>query len=187
MTEIFSPLSWVQPGSSQPLCYLQWKTISRSAACCGGGKTLDQTDSTSRSSSQSVHQPLYPPGRIIHIVRHHPATPSHTPRDGEVAYQGDVSLSQSLSQRQELIVCRGLGRQQGLRLCADLWSDAAGPHAGQCPGCSLSGDNTLHFTSLPQCWIFLEFNQQRTNHHHLSPASLTSPVTTSYFLTNKLY
>ena len=105
-----------------------------------------------------------------------------------MAYQGDVSLSQSLSQRQELIVCRGLGRQQGLRLCADLWSDAAGPHAGQCPGCSLSGDNTLHFTSLPQCWIFLEFNQQRTNHHHLSPASpQTSPVTTSYFLTNKLY
>ena len=53
---------------------------------------------------------------------------------------------------------RGLGGQQGLRLCSDLQADVAGPHAGQCPRCSLSGQFTLpylHFLS--QCWIFLEF------------------------------
>ena len=98
------------PGTSKPLSYLQWKTISRSGACCGGGEAEQELDTTARPSSQSVHQPLYPPGRIIHIVRHHPPASSQPRRDGEVAYQGEISRAQLLSQRLELIVCRGLGR-----------------------------------------------------------------------------
>ena len=65
--------------------FAQWKTISSSLACCGQTPGPEDSRTSPQSGSQSVHQPLYPPGRIIHIVRHH-----HQPRrTGEVAaYQG---------------------------------------------------------------------------------------------------
>ncbi|XP_004527126.2 uncharacterized protein LOC101456038 [Ceratitis capitata] len=75
----------------------KWKTISCSVVCCGCGpeptsvvemsgkdthinQYQEQRDSarstsahpTDSSIALTLHQPLYPPGRIIHIVRHHP-------------------------------------------------------------------------------------------------------------------
>ncbi|XP_039958758.1 uncharacterized protein LOC120773756 isoform X1 [Bactrocera tryoni] len=75
----------------------KWKTISCSVICCGCGpeptsvvemsgkdthinQYQEQRDSarstsahpTDSSIALTLHQPLYPPGRIIHIVRHHP-------------------------------------------------------------------------------------------------------------------
>ena len=107
------------PGPAVALCYFQWATISRSAACCGGGQTEEQLDTataTSSTSSQSVHQPLYPPGRIIHIVRHHP---SHSRRGGEVAYQGQISY-QSLSARDRVDCLQGSGLTT--RTSTQCWS-----------------------------------------------------------------
>uniref|UniRef100_A0A1I8QAG4 Diacylglycerol lipase-alpha n=1 Tax=Stomoxys calcitrans TaxID=35570 RepID=A0A1I8QAG4_STOCA len=75
----------------------KWKTISCSMLCCGCGpepksvvemsgkdthiNKYQEERGTARSTSThpadssialTLHQPLYPPGRIIHIVRHHP-------------------------------------------------------------------------------------------------------------------
>ncbi|XP_068159992.1 uncharacterized protein inaE isoform X4 [Drosophila tropicalis] len=75
----------------------KWKTISCSVICCGCGpeptsvvnmsgqdthiNQYQEERGTARSTSAhptdssialTLHQPLYPPGRIIHIVRHHP-------------------------------------------------------------------------------------------------------------------
>lgn len=75
---------------------LQWKTISCSVICCGctglptSAQELKADDSMqleykkdknkarefvyhSQTSNVALtsHQPLYPPGRIIHVVRHH--------------------------------------------------------------------------------------------------------------------
>ncbi|KAH8397855.1 hypothetical protein KR222_003985 [Zaprionus bogoriensis] len=75
----------------------KWKTISCSVICCGCGpeptsvvnmsgqdthiNQYQEERGTARTTSAhptdssialTLHQPLYPPGRIIHIVRHHP-------------------------------------------------------------------------------------------------------------------
>ena len=64
--------------------FLQWKTIANSFSCCSNISNLeDNLDLMLRSPSitmqlldgavnLSTHQPLYPPGKIIHIVRQHP-------------------------------------------------------------------------------------------------------------------
>uniref|UniRef100_A0A1A9W794 Diacylglycerol lipase-alpha n=1 Tax=Glossina brevipalpis TaxID=37001 RepID=A0A1A9W794_9MUSC len=82
----------------------KWKTISCSIICCGCGpeptsviemsgkdtdinKYQEERDSarstsahpTDSSIALTIHQPLYPPGRIIHIIRHHPK-PDDGPR-----------------------------------------------------------------------------------------------------------
>jgi len=64
----------------------KWKTISSSFPCCNPSEEDESpgVDLIIPKRTQSVHQPLYPPGRIIHIVRHHPKTR----RGGEPAYQG---------------------------------------------------------------------------------------------------
>lgn len=76
---------------------MQWKTIVCSVVCCGcapmptSAVELSADDSnmmeyqkekdiarevayhpSDSSIALTVHQPLYPPGRIIHVVRHHP-------------------------------------------------------------------------------------------------------------------
>lgn len=66
----------------------KWKTIASSFRCCGawedsGGEAEEfsttraaMRDHASHPSDSSialtVHQPLFPPGRILHVVRHHP-------------------------------------------------------------------------------------------------------------------
>ncbi|XP_064082451.1 diacylglycerol lipase-alpha-like [Macrobrachium nipponense] len=66
----------------------KWKIITSSVRCCGawedsGGEAEEfsttraaMRDHASHPSDSSialtVHQPLYPPGRILHVVRHHP-------------------------------------------------------------------------------------------------------------------
>lgn len=75
----------------------QWKTIMCNVCCCGcapmptSAVELSADDSNiveyqkekdiarevayhpnDSSIALTVHQPLYPPGRIIHVVRHHP-------------------------------------------------------------------------------------------------------------------
>ena len=61
----------------------QWSTLSRSVLCCVEDKAVDDDQAPSPSVAINIHpldssinltchQPLYPPGRIIHIVRHHP-------------------------------------------------------------------------------------------------------------------
>lgn len=66
----------------------KWKTIGASVRCCGawedsGGEAEEfsttraaMRDHASHPSDSSialtVHQPLYPPGRILHVVRNHP-------------------------------------------------------------------------------------------------------------------
>ena len=79
------------------LYIMQWKTIVCSVVCCGcaslptSAAELKAEDSqmteylkakevarevafhpSDSSIALTLHQPLYPPGRIIHIVRHHP-------------------------------------------------------------------------------------------------------------------
>lgn len=79
------------------LCVLQWKTIVCSVVCCGcaslptsaaelkaedgqmaeylkakGAAREVAVHPSDSSIALTLHQPLYPPGRIIHIVRHHP-------------------------------------------------------------------------------------------------------------------
>lgn len=71
----------------------KWKTIGASVRCCGawedsGGEAEEfsttraaMRDHASHPSDSSialtVHQPLYPPGRILHVVRNHPNKRSH--------------------------------------------------------------------------------------------------------------
>lgn len=74
----------------------QWKTIACSVMCCGcvstptsaanleaGGCISEYQRDKDQARAQTVvpsdssialtlHRPLYPPGRIIHVVRHHP-------------------------------------------------------------------------------------------------------------------
>ncbi|GAB6029644.1 hypothetical protein CHUAL_005379 [Chamberlinius hualienensis] len=67
----------------------KWKVIATSFLCCNQSNDIDPhdynidsfhspRDVTSHPSDSNialtVHQPLYPPGKIIHIVRHHPNT-----------------------------------------------------------------------------------------------------------------
>lgn len=79
------------------VCNLQWKTISCSVMCCGApvmptsavelkadSITMDEYRAEKNSArampihpsdssiALTLHQPLYPPGSIIHVVRHHP-------------------------------------------------------------------------------------------------------------------
>ncbi|XP_036318147.1 uncharacterized protein LOC118733064 isoform X2 [Rhagoletis pomonella] len=90
----------------------KWKTISCSVICCGcgaeptsvvemSGKDIhinqyqEQRDSarstsahpTDSSIALTLHQPLYPPGRIIHIVRHHPKPEESVLKSHEPVYQ----------------------------------------------------------------------------------------------------
>ena len=76
-------------------CYLlQWKTLAGSMLCCTGSRTEWTAEEVEAQLSPravknknlpdlnihpwdstvnlSVHQPLYPPGKIIHIVRYYP-------------------------------------------------------------------------------------------------------------------
>ncbi|KAA0187114.1 hypothetical protein HAZT_HAZT009227 [Hyalella azteca] len=73
----------------------KWKTIASTMQCCGSGAPpviedeaegpAEQWSSSRRKLSRNpashpsdatieltVHRPLYPPGRILHVVRHHP-------------------------------------------------------------------------------------------------------------------
>ena len=49
----------------------QWRTISSGVVCCPAPADPAPAPALERQMSRapSVHQPLYPPGRIIHIVR----------------------------------------------------------------------------------------------------------------------
>ncbi|XP_037938608.1 diacylglycerol lipase-alpha isoform X2 [Teleopsis dalmanni] len=89
----------------------KWKTIS-CVICCGCGpeptsvvemsgkdthinQYQEQRDSarstsahpTDSSIALTLHQPLYPPGRIIHIVRHHPKPNENVLKSREPVYQ----------------------------------------------------------------------------------------------------
>lgn len=62
----------------------QWKTITCSVMCCGcgtvptsaanleAGGSISQYQREKDLARSQGHKPLYPPGRIIHVVRHHP-------------------------------------------------------------------------------------------------------------------
>ncbi|XP_030380734.1 sn1-specific diacylglycerol lipase alpha isoform X2 [Scaptodrosophila lebanonensis] len=90
----------------------KWKTISCSVICCGCGpeptsvvnmsgqdthiNQYQEERGTARSTSThptdssialTLHQPLYPPGRIIHIVRHHPKPDENVLKSREPVYQ----------------------------------------------------------------------------------------------------
>ncbi|XP_067642320.1 uncharacterized protein inaE isoform X2 [Eurosta solidaginis] len=90
----------------------KWKTISCSVICCGCGpeptsvvemsgkdthiNQYQEQKDTARSTSAhptdssialTLHQPLYPPGRIIHIVRHHPKPEESVLKTHEPVYQ----------------------------------------------------------------------------------------------------
>ncbi|XP_032593934.1 diacylglycerol lipase-alpha isoform X2 [Drosophila grimshawi] len=90
----------------------KWKTISCSVLCCGCGpeptsvvhmsgqdthiNQYQEERGTARSTSAhptdssialTLHQPLYPPGRIIHIVRHHPKPDENVLKSREPVYQ----------------------------------------------------------------------------------------------------
>ncbi|XP_030079886.1 sn1-specific diacylglycerol lipase alpha isoform X2 [Drosophila hydei] len=90
----------------------KWKTISCSVICCGCGpeptsvvnmsgqdthiNQYQEERGTARSTSAhptdssialTLHQPLYPPGRIIHIVRHHPKPDENVLKSREPVYQ----------------------------------------------------------------------------------------------------
>ncbi|KAL9878713.1 inactivation no afterpotential E isoform 2-T2 [Glossina fuscipes fuscipes] len=90
----------------------KWRTISCSIICCGCGpeptsviemsgkdtdinKYQEERDSarstsahpTDSSIALTIHQPLYPPGRIIHIVRHHPKPDENMLKNREPVYQ----------------------------------------------------------------------------------------------------
>ncbi|XP_013101270.1 diacylglycerol lipase-alpha isoform X4 [Stomoxys calcitrans] len=90
----------------------KWKTISCSMLCCGCGpepksvvemsgkdthiNKYQEERGTARSTSThpadssialTLHQPLYPPGRIIHIVRHHPKADENVLKSREPVYQ----------------------------------------------------------------------------------------------------
>ncbi|XP_055909297.1 diacylglycerol lipase-alpha isoform X1 [Eupeodes corollae] len=90
----------------------KWKTISCSMICCCCGpeptsvvemsgkdthiNQYQEERGTARTTSAhptdssialTLHQPLYPPGRIIHIVRHHPKPDEHVLKNKEPVYQ----------------------------------------------------------------------------------------------------
>ncbi|XP_076642816.1 inactivation no afterpotential E isoform X4 [Halictus rubicundus] len=89
----------------------KWKTIACSVICCGCGSTptsaanleaggciseyqrdkdlaRSQTVVPSDSSiALTLHRPLYPPGRIIHVVRHHPNKGEQVLKKREPVYQ----------------------------------------------------------------------------------------------------
>ncbi|CAD7091657.1 unnamed protein product [Hermetia illucens] len=90
----------------------KWKTITCSVVCCGCGpeptsvvemssqdthinQYKEQRDTarttsvhpTDSSIALTLHQPLYPPGRIIHIVRHHPSPDEQILTKHEPVYQ----------------------------------------------------------------------------------------------------
>nr|XP_031827613.1 sn1-specific diacylglycerol lipase alpha isoform X3 [Nomia melanderi] len=89
----------------------KWKTIACSVMCCGCGSTptsaanleaggciseyqrdkdlaRSQTVVPSDSSiALTLHRPLYPPGRIIHVVRHHPNKGEQVLKKREPVYQ----------------------------------------------------------------------------------------------------
>ncbi|XP_063219967.1 diacylglycerol lipase-alpha isoform X2 [Bacillus rossius redtenbacheri] len=90
----------------------KWKTIMCSVVCCGcaptptsavelrsDGNNITQyqeekeatrvgpTHTSDSSIALTVHQPLYPPGRIIHIVRHHPNNKEKLMKKKEPVYQ----------------------------------------------------------------------------------------------------
>ena len=111
--------------------------ISRSAACCGGGEAEEEAEPTARASSQSVHQPLYPPGRIIHIVRHHPARSSMSRREAEVAYQGVWADNKDFD---SVLISKRMLQDHMPDNVLDALCQVSSP-----------------FPSLPQCWIFMEF------------------------------
>ncbi|CAL4059419.1 unnamed protein product, partial [Meganyctiphanes norvegica] len=83
----------------------KWKTISSSVRCCGGWEDssgeAEEWSSTVRdecrdpaahpfdsSIALTVHQPMFPPGRILHIVRHHPAKRARWCGRRKPVYQG---------------------------------------------------------------------------------------------------
>lgn len=81
----------------------KWKTIASSFRCCGawedsGGEAEEfsttraaMRDHASHPSDSSialtVHQPLFPPGRILHVVRHHPNKRQRWMRTPKPVYQ----------------------------------------------------------------------------------------------------
>ncbi|XP_015602986.1 sn1-specific diacylglycerol lipase alpha isoform X5 [Cephus cinctus] len=89
----------------------KWKTIACSVMCCGCGSTptsaanleaggciseyqrdkdLARSQGVLPSDSSialTLHRPLYPPGRIIHVVRHHPNKGEQILRKREPVYQ----------------------------------------------------------------------------------------------------
>ena len=68
------------------VCFFQWKIIIK-ALCCGSESASPITyeevkadverDATAHPSDQEIgltaHKPMYPPGRIILVVRNHPS------------------------------------------------------------------------------------------------------------------
>ncbi|XP_046574796.1 diacylglycerol lipase-alpha-like [Haliotis rubra] len=76
----------------------KWKIISKGVFCCCGDYTgkkgsqvdLDRNVTAHPSDSQiglSAHVPLFPPGKIIHIVRSHPKTKKPVCQSSEPVYQ----------------------------------------------------------------------------------------------------
>ncbi|XP_047740268.1 diacylglycerol lipase-alpha isoform X2 [Hyalella azteca] len=88
----------------------KWKTIASTMQCCGSGAPpviedeaegpAEQWSSSRRKLSRNpashpsdatieltVHRPLYPPGRILHVVRHHPGPGPRWRRSGKPVYQ----------------------------------------------------------------------------------------------------
>ncbi|KAK3855217.1 hypothetical protein Pcinc_038364, partial [Petrolisthes cinctipes] len=81
----------------------KWKTIGSSFWCCGGWEDSGgeaEEFSTTRAAMRdhashpsdasialTVHQPLYPPGRILHVVRHHPKKRHRMLRNPRPVYQ----------------------------------------------------------------------------------------------------
>ncbi|KAL3227234.1 hypothetical protein MRX96_024201 [Rhipicephalus microplus] len=80
----------------------KWKIILGGVLCCCPdevdfdgveGPTLADRDVTSHPSDATIaltaHQPLYPPGRIIHIVRNHPKDQKYEPRWRRVMHKNE--------------------------------------------------------------------------------------------------
>ncbi|KAF2349357.1 Reverse transcriptase domain, partial [Trinorchestia longiramus] len=88
----------------------KWKTITSTMQCCGSGapsvtadtdrEEVGQWSSSRRKMSRNpashpldasieltVHRPLYPPGRILHVVRHHPDPGRHWKCNPKPVYQ----------------------------------------------------------------------------------------------------
>ncbi|XP_045581841.1 diacylglycerol lipase-alpha isoform X2 [Procambarus clarkii] len=80
----------------------KWKTISSSVTCCGAWEDSGEAEefNTTRAAMRdhashpsdasialTVHQPLYPPGRILHVVRHHPDKRQRWLRRPQPVYQ----------------------------------------------------------------------------------------------------
>uniref|UniRef100_A0A0A9W875 Diacylglycerol lipase-alpha n=1 Tax=Lygus hesperus TaxID=30085 RepID=A0A0A9W875_LYGHE len=82
----------------------KWKTIACSVVCCDGGDEADPEtmvayhnekmnarDAAVHPSDSTIaltlHQPLYPPGSIIHVVRHHPSKADRVVKRRDPVYQ----------------------------------------------------------------------------------------------------